>query len=117
MTRRELRAEATAFRIWREGKSVDWDCTVLELAEAVGVNPNTVRSICRERGWPVNQDNPGGFREIDVDRLIAPPSASAAERSGRLYNSADQVTVKRRNPIRQSRFGFFCPRHLKGATA
>lgn len=54
-----LRA-AHAFMIWREGVSVKWACTARELADAVGLSPKTVRHICRERRWPIEDGNRGG---------------------------------------------------------
>jgi len=56
--RQRITREANAFRIWREGSSVDWDCTVGELAQATGLHYNTVRVICQERGW-----TPRGFHD------------------------------------------------------
>lgn len=48
---------ANAYRIWREGSAVGWDCTVAELAEATGINLKTVRGHCLLRGWPVKPDD------------------------------------------------------------
>lgn len=45
------RYKARCFRIWREGRSVGWDCTLAELAQAVGLPRSTVQVICAERGW------------------------------------------------------------------
>ncbi|MBF9042973.1 hypothetical protein HKCCE4037_06525 [Rhodobacterales bacterium HKCCE4037] len=53
-------APARAFLVWRAGTSVDWACTVAELAEATGLTSDQVRPICRRRGWPVERDEPGG---------------------------------------------------------
>lgn len=52
-----LRTEARAFCIWREGKSVKWDCTVRELAAATRLPVEVVRYICAVRGWPVAQSD------------------------------------------------------------
>lgn len=48
-----IEGEATSFRIWREGQAVNWDCTILELADATGLHPQTVFKHVRRRGWPV----------------------------------------------------------------
>ena len=48
-----VRTEARAFCIWREGKAVNWDCTVLDLAEATKLPVHVVRYICAVRDWPV----------------------------------------------------------------
>lgn len=61
-----IRNEARAFRIWREGHSVDWECSIAELAKATGINRSTVSRICRKRGWPVQQ----GKRDYDVKQDI-----------------------------------------------
>lgn len=86
------RREANAFRIWREGKSVKWDCTISELAEATGLYYGTVASICRERGWPVQQGENTGRSEHggprDVSRLIG---ESAGRRSPRVNTWNDPV--------------------------
>lgn len=54
----KIEAEANAFRIWREGSSVGWDCTAAELAEATGLTAATVRRHARARGWPLQPDEP-----------------------------------------------------------
>lgn len=54
--RNAIIGQANAFRIWREGKSVDWCCTISELAEATGLTYACVRTHVRERGWPVEDD-------------------------------------------------------------
>jgi len=51
-----VREEAKAFRIWREGQSVGWDCSVKDLAEATGMWPGEVSRIVRERGWTVTEE-------------------------------------------------------------
>lgn len=57
--RNQIQIEAIAFRIWREGNSVGWDCTARELAEAVKEPVGVVRRICRLRGWPIQYDAEG----------------------------------------------------------
>ncbi len=49
--RKQIEAEANAFRIWREGSAVEWDCTLTELADAVGLTKPTVWRICQDKGW------------------------------------------------------------------
>lgn len=62
----QRRRNANTFLVWREGKSVDWDCTAAELAEATGLSVQTVRSICRERGYRVRD----GRRSADSVTLF-----------------------------------------------
>lgn len=45
------RLEALAFQIWRAASAEDWDLTVSELAERLGVSHQAVSNICRHRGW------------------------------------------------------------------
>lgn len=65
-TRKFRQNRASAFRIWREGHPVDWQCTVTELAEATGLPPGTVRRICRERGWQPIEDAEETATPVDV---------------------------------------------------
>jgi len=53
----QVRREAKAFRVWREGTSVNWDCSLQDLSEATGVSYTVVRSLAAERGWPVVHDH------------------------------------------------------------
>lgn len=50
--------QTQAFLIWREGRSVKWDCTVGELAEATKIPAPIVRRICREKGYPARAGDP-----------------------------------------------------------
>lgn len=54
------RENAMAFVIWREGVSVDWDCTLRDLSDATGMPYFVVRRIVKARGWPVRKDDLGG---------------------------------------------------------
>ena len=64
-----LRRKANEFRIWRAGQSVGLDCTAKELAAELGLNINTIRNICNQKGWElVNGRHSGdviGKREVD----------------------------------------------------
>ena len=46
-----IQTEALAFRVWAVAKPKDWDCTVQEIAEAVGETPQRIAGICRVKGW------------------------------------------------------------------
>lgn len=43
--------EAIAYRIWAYAEPLGWDCTVKEIAEALGVGWRTVANTCRHRNW------------------------------------------------------------------
>jgi predicted transcriptional regulator len=46
-----MTCRATAFLIWRAGRSVDWDCTYADIAREIGVSRSTVSQICRAKKW------------------------------------------------------------------
>jgi len=54
---KRLQGEATAFRIWRAAQSVDWDCTMAEIARELGMTPSAVHSTARRKGW-ISRFNP-----------------------------------------------------------
>ena len=64
-----LRRKANEFRIWRAGQSVGWDCTAKELAAELGLNINTIRNICNQKGWKLANGQHSGYvigkREVD----------------------------------------------------
>ena len=45
------RSEALAYRIWAYANPLGWDCTVPEIAEAVGVKPQSVSMLLFNKGW------------------------------------------------------------------
>lgn len=45
------RIEATAFRIWQYCKPLEWNVTVVEIADALDLPMPTVRNLCAKRGW------------------------------------------------------------------
>lgn len=46
-----MSARATEFLIWRVASSVDWDCSVQDIADELGVHIETVRAAFKRRGW------------------------------------------------------------------
>ena len=42
---------ANEFRIWRAAQSVNWDCTMHDLADETGLSYRTVWDTCRRKGW------------------------------------------------------------------
>lgn len=54
-----MSARANEFLVWRAGTSVDWDCTVTEIASEVGLTHQAVSAIVKRRGWQVHQNGRG----------------------------------------------------------
>ena len=46
-----IQTEALAFRIWAFANPKDWNCTVQEIAEAVGETPQRTAGVCRVKNW------------------------------------------------------------------
>lgn len=69
MTARHIKVEATAFRIWRVGHPLGWNCTVREVVDETGLTTDTVRRVCRERGWPIEAVGTGNNRSSHPYRL------------------------------------------------
>ena len=65
-TRQFRKNRASAFRIWREGHLVEWQCTITELAEATDLPPEKVRRICRDRGWQPIENAEETATPVDV---------------------------------------------------
>jgi len=61
--------EANDFIIWRAGTSVDWDCTITEIARETGLNQSTVGDACRRRGWRLLNGKSDVWREDLVHRV------------------------------------------------
>lgn len=45
------RSEALAYRIWAYCEPREWDCTVREVSDALGVSAKRVASIAHHKGW------------------------------------------------------------------
>lgn len=56
---------ALAFRIWQYAHPREWDVTLVETADALGVSWTTVRNVAVRRGW-VNR-----FRVLSQDHAGA----------------------------------------------
>ena len=46
-----MSARATEFLVWRVATSVDWDCSVQDIADELGVTWVTVQKALKRRGW------------------------------------------------------------------
>lgn len=44
-------SEALAYRIWAYAKPIGWDCTVVEIAEALEEHTSRVSNVCHIKGW------------------------------------------------------------------
>jgi hypothetical protein len=64
---------ANDFIIWRAGTSVNWECTVQEIADETGIPPSTVSSTCRRKGWKLIHGNVAhGFSDrLSIDHIMA----------------------------------------------
>lgn len=98
----EIKREARAFRIWRQGVAVDWDCTATEIAEATGIHRETVIRICAQRGWPIRSVSRGGYVRGEPNNLIrlfgGSPMNKGARREGevrvdRIIEEMDQDEI------------------------
>lgn len=68
-----LKGRATAFRIWRAAESVNWDCTAKEVAEELGLTPETIHKTCKAKGWKLKPDVVGWGTEgaaLGIDHYI-----------------------------------------------
>ena len=45
------KSEALAFRIWAHARRLGWNCTIVDLAEALSENVNRVRAIVVHKKW------------------------------------------------------------------
>ncbi|TIW02786.1 MAG: hypothetical protein E5V77_05135 [Mesorhizobium sp.] len=63
------------FLVRRYGKSVDWHCTLREIAEVTKVPLNKVRAICSRKGYPVAHDHDMPMPYMPVDKFIALPNS------------------------------------------
>jgi len=45
------RSEALAYRIWAYANPLGWDCTLAELADALGAKFASVRVVVSMKGW------------------------------------------------------------------
>ena len=65
-----IKAMANDFIVWRAASSVNWDCTIGDIAEETGLCTLTVSNVLRRKGWRhrVNDaDNLGSYERLSVD--------------------------------------------------
>jgi predicted transcriptional regulator of viral defense system len=59
-----IKAMTNEFIVWRAASSVNWDCTIGDLAEETGLHPVTIASILRRKGWR-DRVNDDPYRHVD----------------------------------------------------
>jgi len=92
--------EALAFMIWRHANSVDWDCTIGELAKAVGKSYARTLAVLRARGW--HKKVRSGFDEAQAARSMA--VLNHARRSNVDLNMLDLVELVRTPDLRHAMY-------------
>ena len=65
-----IKRKANAFRIWRLATSVGWDCSAVELAKELDLTAETVRIICKQKGWKLQDGRYNSEARFGVDRLM-----------------------------------------------
>jgi len=58
--------KANEFVIWRAATSVNWDCTIAELAAETGLTSETVRRTALRKGWELVNGRPDKYKNRDV---------------------------------------------------
>jgi predicted DsbA family dithiol-disulfide isomerase len=68
----KIKAMTNEFIVWRAASSVNWDCTIGDLAEETGLSLQTVSNVLRRKGWRdrVNDDPHGFVDRLSVDRAM-----------------------------------------------
>jgi hypothetical protein len=64
---------ANDFLIWRAGTSVNWECTVQEIADETGLSASNVSATCRRKGWKLVHGKVGNdfSNRISIDHIMA----------------------------------------------
>jgi hypothetical protein len=68
-----ISSEALVFRMWREATSVNWDCTVADLAAVANCSHTYAWKIAKKRGWRLRPSDPFPHRfrpPAAVDRQL-----------------------------------------------
>ena len=55
------KTKALAYRVWCFCKPLDWNCDVMEIAEALRENPQRIASVIRLEGWQRRLRAPRSF--------------------------------------------------------
>lgn len=45
------KSEALAYRLWSWAGAIDWNCTLMEAAEALDVSPHRLSGVAQGKGW------------------------------------------------------------------
>ena len=65
MPKKSPRTEAIAFMIWRYATPIEWNCTIPEVAEAIGKRQPVVRGIVIQRGWHTRMRKVPQMHDLD----------------------------------------------------
>lgn len=55
------RTEALAFRIWAFASASNWDCSIHDIATALGETPQRIASVCSKKKWGSRLRSSGPF--------------------------------------------------------
>ena len=66
-----MTARANEFLVWRAGRSVDWDCSQVDIAREVGLSQQEVSRIFIRRGWRTIGDGSHLNRDLTVNEVDA----------------------------------------------
>lgn len=74
--------QALAYRIWAHCQPIGWNCTIMEIADALGVDWHRVNWVLRQKGW-------NGRVRVSASRSISDPTHSTAK-----FDAADVLLGK-----------------------
>lgn len=58
-----LSSDTIAFLVWRHCEPLGWDCTLRDVADALGVSVGRVRGVAQHRGW-LNRFRAGSYKHV-----------------------------------------------------
>lgn len=83
-----VKREALRFRIWQFAAPREWDVTIAEIAEALGVHWMTVRNVLTHAGWGnrvrIASSEKDGFGGHNAGKLISDRHVIADVLAGRV---------------------------------
>ena len=70
---------ALAYRVWAYAEPLGWDCTVSEIADAIGASPTAVGRVVSLKGWQTRVrtsglNAPGGFHNGPIGFIDPGPT-------------------------------------------
>lgn len=69
---RPFRSTAQHFLVRRYGRACNWECSYAEIAKATRISVAAVSRICRQHGYKLKIERPGGdfLNILPVDRFL-----------------------------------------------